>query len=368
MGQANAGYYATHDPFQDFTTAPEITQVFGELLGAWAAVVWEQMGSPGHVILAECGPGRGTLMADARRATARIASAFHAACAVHLIETSRRLREQQAARVPGAVWHETLGTLPDAPMILIANEFFDALPIRQFVHHGHEWRETYVEDASPVLLPISKQDIPFVVGPDPTIHAVPHSVDSATSGTRSRDGCERSGVDARIESEDRDRIAHGPSMAGEPTREHSPASHAIIAEIAGRLARHGGGALILDYGPARSGPGNTLQALHRGRPADPLADPGSRDLTAHVDFAALARTASAAGAAVHGPLPQGPFLAALGLFQRTGVLARTQGPAKAAQLVQSAQRLAEPNRMGGLFKAMALTHPGQPTPPGFAAP
>ena len=323
MARANAAYYATHDPFKDFTTAPEITQVFGELLGAWAAIVWDGMGRPAPVLLAECGPGRGTLMADARRATARVAPAFDAAARVHLIETSPRLRAAQAARVSGAVWHDTLSTLPPGPLILLANEFLDALPVRQFVGDGAAWGERYVEEGRGVLAPLPPEDARHL-----DLSSSPASI----------------------------------------TREHSPAAHAFIQQLAARLANEGGAALILDYGPTAPSGYPTLQALHEGRPADPLLDPGSRDLTAHVDFAGLTATARAAGAAVHGPVPQGPFLAALGLFQRTGVLARTQPPAKAGALIQSAQRLAEPNRMGGLFKAMALTHPALPTPPGFEAP
>ena len=141
----------------------------------------------------------------------------------------------------------------------------------------------------------------------------------------------------------------------------------MVAAVAGRVARRGGVALFLDYGPAHSAPGDSLQALRGGQPADPLADPGAADLTAHVDFEALAAAARNAGAAVHGPVPQGPLLAALGLFQRTGRLAQTLPPARAANLVQAAQRLAEPDRMGRLFKALAVCHPDLPVPPGFDA-
>ena len=321
MARANAAYYATHDPFQDFTTAPEISQVFGEILGLWAAVVWEQLGRPSPVLLVELGPGRGTLMRDATRAIARVAPAFADALRLHLVETSPRLRAQQAALLPTATWHDTLDTLPPGPMIALANEFLDALPIRQFVRRGPGWTERHVDAGAFRELPAS--------GPDRA------------------------------------------AAEGEVVEVNETAA-AIITALARRIVAEPhrdevGAALLLDYGPARSAPGESLQALRGGRPADPLAEPGSADLTAHVDFAALARAARAAGACPHGPVPQGPLLAQLGLFQRTGILARTQPPPRAAALMQSAQRLAEPDRMGSLFKALALTAPGAPPPPGFDA-
>ncbi len=315
MARANAAYYATQDPFRDFTTSPEITQVFGEVLGLWAAVVWEQIGRPVPVVLAELGPGRGTLMRDATRAVGKVAPAFAAALSVHLVETSPRLRARQAALLPAATWHDAAADLPEGPMILLANEFLDALPIRQFVRRGPAWAERHVADAGFVERPVSR----------------PPGVDAAD---------------------------------GEVVEVNEPA-RGLAAHLAGRLRARGGAALFLDYGPARSAPGDSLQALRDGRPADPLREPGTADLTAHVDFEAFAAAARAAGAGVHGPVPQGPFLAGLGLFQRSGVLARTQPPARAAALMQAAQRLAEPDRMGGLFKALALCQPGLPVPPGF---
>ncbi|HEY3849190.1 MAG TPA: SAM-dependent methyltransferase [Acetobacteraceae bacterium] len=153
MARANAAYYATHDPFADFTTAPEISQVFGELLGLWAAVTWGLLGRPRPVLLVEAGPGRGTLMADALRAVVQVAPEFHAALSLHLIETSPRLRALQAARLPGATWHEHLDTVPHAPLLLLANEFLDALPIRQFVRRGDAWTERHVGPDGFVELP-----------------------------------------------------------------------------------------------------------------------------------------------------------------------------------------------------------------------
>ena len=317
MARANAAYYAAHDPFADFTTAPEIAQAFGEVLGAWAAVAWQQMGRPDPVILAEAGPGRGTLMADALRAVGRVAPDFRAALHLHLIETSPRLRAAQARALPDAIWHDGLAGLPGGPLILLANEFLDALPIRQFVRRGTAWRERFVTAEGFAEQPT---DAP----PD----------GSAEEGTV-METCEQA----------RD----------------------FVSVLATRIAAHGGAALLLDYGPAESAPGDSLQALRAGRPADPLAEPGSTDLTAHVDFAALAAAARAAGAAVHGPLPQGVLLTRLGLFQRTDRLARGQPPARAAALITAARRLAEPDAMGRLFKALALCPPAAPVPPGFEA-
>jgi len=315
MARANTAYYAARDPFANFTTAPEISQVFGELLGLWAAVAWEAMGRPDPVILAEAGPGRGTLMSDALRAVRRVAPRFAGALRLNLIETSPRLRAEQAARLPGASWHDEVAALPGGPLLLIANEFFDVLPIRQCVRRGAGWAERYVEDGRFVEIPC------------------------AAPGRDAPDGA----VVERCE----------PALA-------------IAAALGRRLAQAGGAALLIDYGPAASAPGDSLQALRDGRPADPLAAPGCADLTAHVDFQAIAEAARANGAAVLGPVPQGLFLARLGLFQRTDRLARGQPPERAAALIAAARRLAEPDAMGRLFKAIALCHPTLSSLPGFA--
>ncbi len=316
MARANAAYYASHDPFADFTTAPEIGQVFGELLGAWAAVTWQAMGAPDPVQLIEAGPGRGTLMQDARRATARVAPAFWSACRVRLIEFSPRLRQRQAERVPDATWHDALDDVPGGPAIVIANEFLDALPIRQFVRTQAGWLERHVEDGRALDLPA--EDRVDCVGQAPPGTVV----------------------------------------------EVSPAGQAWMSDLAGRLVRQGGAALILDYGTA-DGPGDSLQAIRDGKPADPLGEPGAADLTAHVDFAAMRRAAAGAGAACHGPVPQGSFLGGLGLAARTARLIAAN-PQRAAELSDAASRLASPGRMGVLFKALCITAPGLSAPPGFA--
>lgn len=326
MARANAAYYATRDPFADFTTAPEISQAFGEVLGAWAAVGWHALGRPDPVTLAEAGPGRGTLMADALRAIAQVAPDFRAALRVHLIETSPRLRAAQAARLgpdigPDVTWHDSLDSLPDAPLLLLANEFLDALPIRQFLRRGDGWSERFVGTEGWRELPADAPDLPALDFP-------------------------------------------APAAEGEVVEICEPASD-FVSSLAARFARTQGMALFLDYGPAESAPGDSLQALAGGQPADPLAPAGSADLTAHVDFAALARVARAGGAAAHGPLAQGLLLARLGLFQRTDRLARGQKPARAAALIEAARRLAEPDRMGRLFKALAICHADCPVPAGF---
>ncbi len=317
MARANAAYYATHDPFADFTTAPEISQAFGEVLGLWAAVAWDAMGRPNPVVLAEAGPGRGTLMADALRAIGRALPDFAAALRVYLIETSPRLRAIQAEKLPDATWCDDLADLPDLPLLLIGNEFLDALPIRQFIRRNSGWVERHI----------------------------------------GAQGFEEHPGEPPVE------LTGAPDMIYElcePAR-------AIAADLAARFRRHPGAALFLDYGPEHSGPGDSLQAIGQGKPADPLAPPGSVDLTAHVDFAAIARVArsSVPPAAVFGPIPQGPFLARLGLFQRTNRLARGLPPAQAAAMMETARRLAEPDRMGRLFKVLAIASPGCPPLPGF---
>ena len=317
IARANAAYYATHDPFADFTTAPEICQGFGECLGLWAAVAWDQAGRPPHPILAEAGPGRGTLMADARRAIRAVAPDFAAAHAAHLIETSPRLRAAQAAALGvGVIWHDDLATLPPGPVFLLANEFLDALPIRQFVHRGAGWTERHVGDGAWVERPTT----------DPP----------------------------------------APPTAEGTVVEYPEAALAFTAALAGRIAAQGGAALLIDYAAETPNPAGSLQALRAGAPADPLAAPGEADLTAHVDFPSLAAAARAAGAAVFGPIPQGVLLARLGLPARIDRLAAGLPAPRAAILRSGARRLLAPERMGVLFKALALCHPASPPPPGFA--
>lgn len=321
MARAARAYYAGRDPFGaggDFTTAPEMTQAFGECLGLWAAVAWESMGRPDPVLLVELGPGRGTLMADAMRAVAEMAPGCRAALRLHLVETSPRLRQAQAARLGAAVaaWHDDIATLPPGPAIVLANEFLDALPIRQFIRRGDAWMERFV-------------------------------------------------VDGRFEERPATGAPALPAAAAEgAVQEVNEPARALVTALAARLAEQGGAALFLDYGPEKGGFGDSLQAMSAHGVADPLGPPGSADVTAHVDFAALAAAARGAGAAVRGPLPQGVFLGRLGLFSRAAILARMD-PGGASRHLAAAQRLAAPELMGRLFKAVCLSHPGLPPPPGF---
>jgi SAM-dependent MidA family methyltransferase len=301
MAQANATFYAEQNPFENFTTAPEISQVFGELLGAWAKTVHTLIGAPQPFILAEAGPGRGTLMADALRA-------FGPGPNIHFIETSPRLRELQAQRVPNATWHDSLATIPENPLILLANEFLDALPVRQFIHRDSGWCERHVENAAYIDQPTD------FVFPDP-IGSI---------------------------------------------REINEPAEAFIAQLARRKAI----ALFIDYGAATGAPAATIQAIHNGKFADPLQNPGQADITAHVDFARLAQIAAENGAATQGPIKQNAFLTALGLFQRTGQLAQKH-PDRAETLLLAARRLTAPEAMGSLFKVFAVCPDGTPTLPGF---
>ena len=315
MARANALYYATRDPFADFTTAPEISQVFGEILGLWAAIVWQSMGRPTPILLAEAGPGRGTLMADALRAIRMRVPNFAAAASVHLIETSSRLRALQAQAVPSAIWDERLEQLPPCPIVLLANEFLDALPIRQFVQRGASWSERFVADGALVEQPAEP-------------------VQAALNAS------------CRLTPTEEPRII-----------EVNEGALGFLAEAARRILAHGGAALIIDYGPAEPASGDSLQAIRGGRFADALHNSGGADLTAHVAFPALAAEAVRHGVAIRGPIPQGVFLTRLGLFQRTDRLARGQSPARTLALIEAAKRLVEPDQMGRLFKAFALCHP-----------
>jgi NADH dehydrogenase [ubiquinone] 1 alpha subcomplex assembly factor 7 len=334
LGHPAHGYYMTRDPFGrrgDFITAPEISQMFGELIGLWAAAVWQAMGAPARLALVELGPGRGTLMADALRA-ARVVPAFAAALDVHLVETSLVLqRRQQETLAPLGVplaWHRDLAEVAEGALILIANEFFDALPVHQAVKAPSGWHERMVGVGPDGRLTLA-------LHPDPLpgfATLVPEAVAGAQSGA---------------------------------VYEWRAAD--VAADIARRVATNGGAALAIDYGHSESALGETLQAVGRHGFADPLATPGEVDLTAHVDFAALARTARAAGARVHGPLAQGAFLRRLGIEARAAVLRAKATGAQAEDIDAALARLIGPGReaMGELFKAMAFADPKLGALPGF---
>ncbi|KQU47518.1 ATP synthase subunit beta [Sphingomonas sp. Leaf339] len=320
MAAANCHYYATRDPLGaagDFTTAPEISQMFGELVGLWCADLWDRAGRPTtHWV--ELGPGRGTLAADARRAMAK--AGFEPA--VHFVETSPVLRAAQAAAVPGATFYETVESLPDdAALLVVANEFFDALPIRQLLR-GAQWRERLVACQDTLFLPIAGKPVPDAIIPDPLRDAPAGSI-----------------------------------------LEVAPAAVGVIRALAARIARQGGAMLAIDYGYEGPALGDTLQAVKSHAYANPFEAPGEQDLTAHVDFTTLAAAAQSAGAVAWGPIEQGEWLVKLGIDHRAAALARAtpdRGEAIAAERVRLV------GDMGALFKALAITAPGWPTPAAFA--
>ena len=327
------GYYSRGDPIGregDFITAPEISQAFGELIGLWCVATWETMGRPRPVRVVELGPGRGTLMADAMRAAA-IRSDFRAAIAVHMVEVSEPLREAQRRALPGidTVWHQGFGEVPEGPLLVVANELFDALPIRQFHRTVAGWCERCVGLAA------DGAELRFVLSPDP--------VSGPLGGTLK---------DAPLES----------------VVEICPAGRALAHDIGARTASFGGAALIMDYGASQPHAGETLQAVRRHRRHDVLEAPGEADLSARVDFAALAEAAADAGAATHGPREQGRFLAALGIRERIAALTKTCPTREALALRSGAERLTDPAQMGSLFKVLAIAHPDLSMPAGFESP
>ena len=325
MGESNARYYAARDPLGsagDFVTAPEISQMFGELVGLWLADLWVRAGKPDRVAYAELGPGRGTLAKDALRAMA----AHGLQPEVHFVEGSPALRDIQDATGLQAHLHDDATTLPvDMPLLIVANEFFDALPIRQLVRNETGWRERMVglgDDGS----------FRFVAGDQPMDAIVPAPMRDAPADT---------------------------------IIETCPAATAIMRELGTRLAAQGGAALVIDYGYGAPQTGSTLQAVRAHEKVDPLEAPGTADLTAHVDFAALAQVAEAAGARIDGAATQGGWLRAMGIEARAEALAKAS-PAEASAIAAAMDRLVSPQEMGKLFKALAIVSPGWPVGAGFA--
>lgn len=329
------GYYMTRDPLGergDFVTAPEISQVFGELIGLWCARVWQSMGSPDRFRWVEMGPGRGTMMTDAIRAT-RPVEGFHKAARIHFIETSPVLMDKQKAALSGAGigrarWHDDISQVPDGPAIVLANEFFDALPVRHFQKVVGGWRERLVG------LTDTGDGLRFTLSSDePKPDSIPAFAQTARDGD---------------------------------IVETSPTGRLVIRTVAKRIKTGGGAALVIDYGHSVSATGETLQAVHGHARADVLANPGEQDLTAHVDFQALRTAALSAGVAVCGPMGQGAFLQALGLSVRARQLA---GAARSAEqrrdVAAGADRLVNPAHMGRLFKVMGLMSGNITALPGF---
>jgi SAM-dependent MidA family methyltransferase len=323
LGHPQYGYYVTRNPFGshgDFVTAPDISQMFGELLGLWAVAVWRQMGSPAELRLVEFGPGRGTMMSDALRAT-KVVPEFREATTVHLVEMSRALRERQEEALIGSgfpiMWHGGLDDVPEGPTIVLANEFIDALPVNQAVKQDDGWHERQVgvgEDGK----------YTFVVAAEPLAHfdrTLPASVRSAPVGAI---------------------FEWRPDYA--------------VLDLCRRLKRSGGAALLIDYGHVTSAVGETLQAVRSHRFTDPLSAPGEVDLTAHVDFEALAAAADSIGARVHGPVAQADFLLRLGIEKRAAMLRRA-APDKSSEFDAALTRLTDrsPRGMGALFKVLGLS-------------
>ncbi len=308
------GYYTTRPPFGtkgDFVTAPEISQMFGEMIGLSLAQAWLDQGAPAPFTLAELGPGRGTLMADILRATARVPG-FHAAAQITLYEASGALRTEQASTLAGQdpQWIERIEDLPEQPVFLIANEFFDALPIRQFVRDGDGWRERQVG--------LENGALAFGLGPAQPQPALAHRLEDT------RDG---------------DMIEDSAGLAP------------VLSVVADRITTHGGAALVVDYGDWRS-LGDTLQAVRDHRATDPLDTPGAADLTTHVDFEALI---TACAPCTHSRVtPQGVFLERLGITARAQTLAaKLRGEALESHIAAH-RRLTHPQEMGNLFKVVGL--------------
>jgi NADH dehydrogenase [ubiquinone] 1 alpha subcomplex assembly factor 7 len=325
MAEALGAYYGGGDPLGakgDFVTAPEISQMFGELIGLWAVAAWQQMGAPARFRLVELGPGRGTLMADALRA-ARQAPGFLDAADLHLVDVNASLRATQGDRLAdyAPAWHAAFGDVPRGPLLLIANEFLDALPVHQFVRRDDGWRERAVT-VDPATDRLAWTDLP---------------------------------TDADL----------GAAATGE-IYEVSPMRMALVTAVAGRCAEDGGAALFIDYGhDGALVVGDSLQAVRGHGYHDPLDSPGAADLTAHVAFGALREAAAAAGARPWGPIGQGAFLGHLGIAERAERLKAGAAPAQATAVDAACRRLIHHDEMGTLFRVLAVTAASAAAPAGF---
>ena len=326
------GYYMGRDPFGrggDFITAPEVSQMFGELIGIWCAAAWQIMDMPAVINLVELGPGRGTLMADLVRA-ATVMPGLADVLSIHLVEVSPALRAMQEKTLTAAGikarWHDRFEDVPTGPLLVVANEFFDALPVRQFVRAGRSLRERVVgvDAAGELIFGLGGDEVP----PE----TMPQWAQQVPQGA---------------------------------IIELSPAREAVAETIGARLAGEKGAALIIDYGHTAPGAGDTLQAVRKHRPVEVLSHPGEADLTSHVDFAALGHALERGGAKVHGPVTQGEFLMGMGLREREEVLKRRADQRQRIIIARAAQRLAAGAGMGHLFKVIAASHSDLPDPHPF---
>ncbi|OKL45508.1 class I SAM-dependent methyltransferase [Pseudovibrio exalbescens] len=328
LSDPDFGYYMTREPFGtkgDFTTAPEVSQLFGEIIGAWLVHQWQQDGAPEAFHLVELGPGRGTLMKDILR-VARLRPAFMKAARVHLVETSPRLQQNQKNRLKPSdiTWHEHFDTIPEGPVYVVANELFDALPIHQYVKTQHAWVERCIGLSD-------TQELVFGLGSGTLDeNALPLAAQTASPGD---------------------------------ILELAPAATALATTIAQRIADNGGLALFIDYGYTAAALGDTLQAVKNHAYVSPLETPGEADLTAHVNFEALKTAAQTAGTHTHGPIPQARFLLELGLLERAGQLGTNRTAQEQNEIRQAVERLAADNQMGMLFKALAVTTSATPPMP-----
>ena len=330
LAHPSLGYYRRRDPLGkagDFTTAPEISQMFGEMIGIWCAHMWTELGRPDPFLMVELGPGRGTLMADLLRAAGK-QPGFLNACRVHLVETSPTLRTKQrdtlSAHVDYTVWHDDLAQVPSGATLLVANEFLDALPVHQLILTASGWRARVIDAKGGALCwSTAEQDME---------HHVPASLRDA---------------------------------APESIFEWAPARADMAALIAGRLRAAPGAALLIDYGFSGPRLGDSFQALSRHEFTDPLANPGDADLTSHVDFSALGDAARAGNAQVYGPISQASFLDNMGIGIRAQILGKAR-PDKVPEIELALARLIAPEQMGALFQVLALTSAGLPPPPPFS--
>jgi SAM-dependent MidA family methyltransferase len=325
LSDPDHGYYQRREPFGqsgDFITAPEISQLFGEMIGVFLVQAWQAQGSPANTRIVEIGPGRGTLMSDALRVISRLAPDLYSGATIHMVETSERLRDvqrQTLVRVKQRInWHDGFGEIPAGFTLMVANELFDAIPIRQFVKtpQGFSERVVGLDDAGKLAF-----------------------------------GLAPGGLDTTLLPIDAERVPNGEIF------ETSPARSAVMQSVASKLARDGGTALTIDYGHLVTGFGDTLQAVHQHEFDPPLARPGEADLTSHVDFQVLGEVARAAGAHVHRPMTQGDFLLRLGILERAGALGAGRDSLTQATISDAVNRLAGEGegRMGALFKVLAVS-------------
>jgi NADH dehydrogenase [ubiquinone] 1 alpha subcomplex assembly factor 7 len=360
------GYYKRRDPLGrggDFITAPEISQVFGELIGLWAGETWRRMGEPDEIRLVELGPGRGTLMADALRAL-RVLPGFRKSVTVHLIETSESLACAQKEALKGVscpvFWHCETSEVPPGVAIVIANEFLDCLPVRQYVFDAATrlWRERMVAfEAGGFKFELNAEGIedPLILSFSPGGEGTPELRSTVRGGPQPAPSPrgERAGV----------RGAFNDTEDG-AILEIRPGTAAILEALAGRAAQAPIAALIVDYGYSRPSTGDTVQAVSRHRYAGLFERPGEADLTAHVDFPDLIRQAEALGLGAYGPMPMGEWLLRLGLEARVDQLMSSVSEEAAREVVSRISRLVDPKQMGALFKAVIFTSGGVgPLPP-----